>query len=229
MVSVILPIYNNAATLQELVLRIKENLSAIGPFEMVAVNDHSPDNSDVVLRTLQTQHQELKVITHDRNRGQHQAILSGMKGATGNIFVVMDADLQDNPEFISTLVATLEDQSVEACFAQREGLYQSYSRMITSRMFKRSMQVFTGLNYRAGTFFAIRKAVYVRMTRKTPTYPFVTIMVANFAQSISYIKAPRTNNKGISSYTFGKRISNARKAILCAFECRKIRTKSKAF
>ncbi|HEX7707401.1 MAG TPA: glycosyltransferase, partial [Thermoanaerobaculia bacterium] len=68
-VSVIVPVYGNASTLRELVARIAGSMSV--PFEIVFVNDASPDDSAAVLVELNA-----RVVTHERNRGQNAAVLT---------------------------------------------------------------------------------------------------------------------------------------------------------
>jgi glycosyltransferase involved in cell wall biosynthesis len=105
-VSVVLPVYEEAASLEDLVARIeatlrKERLS----FEIVAVDDGSQDETREVLRGLQSRHRRhLTVVHHLSNKGNGAALRSGIRVARGAIVVTMDADGQHSPEDIPALL-----------------------------------------------------------------------------------------------------------------------------
>jgi glycosyltransferase involved in cell wall biosynthesis len=109
-ISVIVPVYNGAATVAELVARLDSVLSAIaGRFELVLVNDGSSDDSWAVLEELTRSHHSVVAINLMRNYGQHNALLCGIRAAGCELVVTLDDDLQHPPEEIPKLIDKLSD------------------------------------------------------------------------------------------------------------------------
>src|SRR5262249_24835851 len=107
-VSVVLPVHNEEGNLRELHRRLTTVLQSIGrPYEMVFVDDGSTDRSTEILRTLYREDPSVTVIELSRNFGHHLAITAGLDHATGDAVVLMDADLQDQPEEIPALLEKL--------------------------------------------------------------------------------------------------------------------------
>ena len=103
-ISIVSPVYRGEKMVHELVCRIQKNVSGFTEdYEIILVNDASPDNSwQAILQECSIDHR-IKGINLSRNFGQHRAILSGLQYAKGDWVIVMDCDLQDKPEEISTL------------------------------------------------------------------------------------------------------------------------------
>lgn len=108
-VSVVIPVYRNEASLDELAARLVGTLRKLGgAFEIVLVDDGSPDGSWEVIRRLGAEHPEIVGLRLSRNFGQHPAIAAGFERARGELTVLMDADLQDEPEELPRLLEQLE-------------------------------------------------------------------------------------------------------------------------
>jgi len=95
-VSVILPVYNEAESLPELLTALAANYP---DYEIVVVNDGSDDDTSKVCASF-----DVKLIDHPYNMGNGAAVKTGMRHATGDIFITMDADGQHDPEDIDTLI-----------------------------------------------------------------------------------------------------------------------------
>lgn len=107
MISVVVPVFNSASVVGETIDRIVSVCRAEGwAFEVIAVDDGSDDGSLEVLRGRAVRHPGLlRVIAHTHNAGQHAALLTGLRAATGGLVVTMDDDLQHPPEALPALVA----------------------------------------------------------------------------------------------------------------------------
>lgn len=104
-ISVIPIAYKDEGNIKELYRRTSAVLKRITPnYEIIYVNDASPDNSEPILRKLAKRDKRLTVILHSRNFGAQSAFTSGMKQASGDAVVLMDGDLQDPPELIAEFV-----------------------------------------------------------------------------------------------------------------------------
>src|SRR4051794_2017359 len=93
-VSVLVPVYNNQHTLEPLCARLANVLQGYD-YEVVLVNDGSRDQSWALLTRLAAANPRLKAIGLSRNFGQHPAIAAALDHATGDVLVLMDADLED--------------------------------------------------------------------------------------------------------------------------------------
>ena len=106
--SVVVPVYGGARTLPELVSRLLAALPALaGEFEIVLVNDASPDDSWRVIQELAAAHPAVRGMDLMRNYGQHNALLCGIRSARHALVVTLDDDLQNRPEDIGRLLEAL--------------------------------------------------------------------------------------------------------------------------
>ena len=90
----------------------------------------------------------------------------------------MDADLQDPPEAIETL-SEAAGPGTRVVFAGRRGRYESYDRLLTSRLFKRLLHLCAGVPKDAGIFMALHREVADRILQLRTSYPFIQVMVAS--------------------------------------------------
>jgi undecaprenyl-phosphate 4-deoxy-4-formamido-L-arabinose transferase len=106
--SVVVPLYNEAANVAALGARLGAALDAIGePCEVLAVDDGSSDGTAALLEEEARRRPGWRVVRLERNRGQHAAILEGFRRARGRAVITLDADLQNPPEEIPRLLAAL--------------------------------------------------------------------------------------------------------------------------
>ncbi|HSS29198.1 MAG TPA: glycosyltransferase family 2 protein [Usitatibacter sp.] len=110
MLSITVPIYNEAQNLEPLHQRLVAALEPLGqPFEVVLVNDGSTDGSDRALDALAARDSRVKVVHLRRNYGQTAAMMAGIRYASGEIIIPMDGDLQNDPADIPKLLAKLDE------------------------------------------------------------------------------------------------------------------------
>jgi len=100
-ISIISPVYNGQECIEELVKKIKFYIKKCSTnFEIILIDDGSNDNSWNIIKKLKKKYKFLKGIKLKKNYGQHIAIYAGLKYSTGDIIIIMDSDLQDNPKYI---------------------------------------------------------------------------------------------------------------------------------
>lgn len=134
-ISVVTPIYKAAECVEELYRRLVAVLEQNGePFEIVMVNDASPDDSWRLIQNLARRDPRVRAINLSRNFGQHYAITAGLDHARGRYVVVMDCDLQHVPEDISRLYAkALEGHDI--VLVRRLRRHDSLFKKLASRAF----------------------------------------------------------------------------------------------
>ena len=109
-ISVVVPIYNEQETVEELYQRITATMEALGrPYEIVAVDDGSRDQSVPILLRIRAGDSRLRIVRLFRNFGQTAALYAGFSAVRGQIVVMLDADLQNPPEEIPKLVAAIDE------------------------------------------------------------------------------------------------------------------------
>lgn len=136
-VSVVVPVFNEEAALAELVARVTRTAEAAAwSWELICVLDGCTDRSAAVLAEAACP--SLRVVTLDRNRGQHVALFAGLEAARGAVVAMLDADLQNPPEELPALVAALRD-GADAAIGWRERRQDALWRTTVSRVFNLSM------------------------------------------------------------------------------------------
>lgn len=213
-VSVVVPVYRNAATLAALHGRLRAVLEPLAPFEVLFVDDCCPEGSRAVLERLATEDPCVAALLLDRNVGQHRAVLAGLACARGEWVVVMDGDLQDPPEAIPDLLRAA-DGGARAVFAGRRGAYESAGRLATSRLFKRLLHWLCGVPADAGLFVLLHRSLVRRLLELGGPRPFVLAMIGCTglpSVSVPISRVPRPS--GASSYSGWGRLASAASALL---------------
>ncbi len=143
--SVIVPVYNSEATLQELVTRTESVLASItDDAEIILVNDGSQDSSWAKICELSTKSSSVRGLNLMRNYGQHNALLTGIRAAQYETSVTMDDDLQHPPEEIPRLLSKLAEgfDVVYGVPAQEQhGLWRDIASQVTKLVLQNSMGV----------------------------------------------------------------------------------------
>lgn len=138
-ISVVVPVYRGAGTIPELVGRLAAVLpKAASQFEVILVNDGSPDNSWSVVESLCSQYAWVRGINLMRNYGQHNATLCGVRAARYEIIVTLDDDLQHPPEEIPTLLDRLCN-GADVVYGVPQKRPHSWWRNQSSILFKRML------------------------------------------------------------------------------------------
>jgi polyisoprenyl-phosphate glycosyltransferase len=106
LISVVVACYRDAGNVREMSSRLTSALAQVtANYEIIFVNDNSPDNAEELLLEIAAQDAHVTVISHSRNFGSQMAFTSGMRQSLGDAVILMDGDLQDPPETIPVLVA----------------------------------------------------------------------------------------------------------------------------
>lgn len=214
MLSILVPVYNNADTVSELAQRVA---SALGDreYEIVFVDDGSVDGSAELLKSLASHDRRIKLISLSRNFGQHPSISAALEHAQGDALILMDADLQDRPEDIPALLAPLSGEYEVVYSIKRgpDGRSQRLSSAIFHYVFSRIVGVKVPANI--GTFRAfsarVRDALLLFPERNILYGPlmFYIGFRSTFVEVEHVARAGRT-----SSYSFGKRLALAINSLL---------------
>jgi len=222
--AVIVPVYRNAETLRELADRVRATLTdSVDDYRLLFVVDASPDESWAKVLELASRDKRVTGVLLPENVGQHRALLAGLASIRAEMYAVLDADLQDPPEMLKAMLERARSHG-ESVFAGRVGYYQSWGRMLSSRVFKWLLGWWVGLPANVGTYLVIPEVVAHAMLKLNSRHPQVVVMARRCSRSwgvISYRREIRAH--GHSAYSTLGRIRAAWLAMRCAWECREPR------
>lgn len=205
--SVLVPVYRSEATLRPLLARLQPALATItNSYEIILINDGSPDRSGEVIRELAARDPRVRGIQLMRNFGQHNALLCGIRAARNEVIVTLDDDLQNPPEEISKLLAKL-DEGYDVVYGAPRQTHQPLLRNLATRVIKLFMQSAMGAETarQISSFRVFRTPL--REAFAVFRGPFVIIDVLLTWGSCRFAAAPVQHNvraAGQSNYTLRK-------------------------
>jgi polyisoprenyl-phosphate glycosyltransferase len=216
MLSAVITCYKDEPALRPMHTRLTAVFASLGvKYEIIFVNDGSPDAADAVLKELTAQDNHVLAIQHSRNFGSQSAFVSGMQLATGDAIILLDGDLQDPPELISEFFSKWQEgyDVVYGCRGKREGsvIFELLTRVFY-RIFRRVANVPMPLD--AGDFSLMDRKVVDALLALPETDQFLRGLRAwvGFNQTgVDYVRPKRAF--GRSTHSFLKNIWWARKGI----------------
>jgi len=131
--SVVVPVYNEEGNLPILIPQLDQVLKPLGkPFEMIFVDDGSTDGSRRILKEMISQYPQIRILGFKKNCGETAAGAAGLKEARGEIVITIDADLQNDPGDIPTMLTYLKEYDMVTGWRQKRE--DSWVKRITSRI-----------------------------------------------------------------------------------------------
>lgn len=210
--SIVTPVYGCCKSLTSLYERLNKTLSTITDnFEIIMVNDASPDNAWESIKTLASKDSRVKGINLSRNFGQHKAITAGLDYASGDWIVVMDCDLQDQPEEITKLYNKAQE-GYDIVFGRRAERKDSFFKKLSSKLFHKVYDYFTEskIDNTIANFSIISKKVLISlqgMKEQNRSYPLFVNWIGFKRVEVDIEHAKREEGK--STYTFNKLVNLA--------------------
>ncbi len=190
--------------------RIRPVMTAMErPYEVVFVDDGSRDRSLEILKGF-AQSPEVRVVELTRNYGQHAAILAGFSIVRGDIVVTLDADLQNPPEEIPRLIATMEEGGFDVVGSIRRGRKDSFFRIIPSKIINMVARKITGVRMTdwGCMLRAYRRTVVERMSACHEHATFIPALATYFGKRVTEIEvAHEERHGGKSNYPLRKLIN----------------------
>jgi undecaprenyl-phosphate 4-deoxy-4-formamido-L-arabinose transferase len=210
--SIIIPVYRSSESLPELLAELARVLPGISTtYEVILVDDASPDESWRVVQALSAEYPYVRGIQLMRNYGQHNALLCGIRAARYELIVTMDDDLQHPPDQIPVLLAELNkgfDVVYGAPDAEKHGLL----RDLASQMTKWALQGAMGVEIarKVGAFRIFRANLRDAFERFTGPNVSIDVLLTWGTTRFSAVTVPHHARKyGQSNYTFAKLVRHA--------------------
>lgn len=208
--SVVIPVYNEAANLSELIDRCLAACRTTGRgFEIILVDDGSQDASRDLIRRAADCNTEVVAVILNRNYGQHAAVFAGLDQSRGEIVVTLDADLQNPPEEIPHLLEAM-DAGVDVVGTVRQHRRDTLFRRGASALINRIVQRSTGvMMHDYGCMLrAYRRTIVDAMLQCRESSTFIPVLANSFAGATAEIPVTHAKRtQGESKYSFFKLIS----------------------
>jgi len=210
--SLVVPVYRSQNILAHLVEEVQSAMNASGfngDFELLLVNDNSPDDSWRVICELARVHPFIRGVSLRKNFGQHGATMAGLNYARGEIVVIMDDDLQHPPAEILKIVNAIE-AGYDVCYTRYTGRQHARWKIIGSWFNDRVATVFLdkpkGLYL--SSFKAIRREVAHEVVKYDGPYAYLDGLILETTRSITAVDiAHQTRREGQSNYNLKRSVS----------------------
>ena len=204
--SIVVPVFNSASTLERLVGRLRPVVEGLSDtYELILVNDGSRDRSWEIISELTDANEWIRAIDLMRNYGQHNAVLCGIRAAKHAVIVTLDDDLQNPPEEIAKLLEEL-DKGYDVVYGVpatgQQGVWRVVSSQLTKLVLQTAMGAETARNISA--FRAFRTEVRNAFGNFQAPYVSIDVLLTWGASRFSGVRvahAPRAAGK--SNYTLG--------------------------
>jgi undecaprenyl-phosphate 4-deoxy-4-formamido-L-arabinose transferase len=202
-ISVVIPVYNEAASLRELYARAVEALDVAGSsFELIFVDDGSTDTTFAELERLHAAGGRVRAVRFKRNFGQHSAMHAGLVRARGEVLVTMDGDLQNSPEDLPRLVEAVE-AGADVASGTRTARRDSWGRTLPSRFINGMLRRFTGVEIAdfGCAFNAYRRSAIEPMLGAIGRQKFTKALVLSGGASVVEVPVQHSPRAGRSRYS----------------------------
>ena len=202
--SIVVPVYRSAECLPALVRRIeKEVADYFQIYELILVNDDSPDTSWEVIQRLASEHHFITGVNLRKNAGQDNAIMAGLNVATGEVVIIMDDDLQHDPSDIPALDRQIK-YGFDVVYARFEHMQQALWKNFGSWFNDRFAMLTLGKpkNIYMSPYKALRREVVHEVIKYAGPYPYVDGLIFAVTSKITQIPATHhTRFAGKSNYS----------------------------
>jgi len=210
-ISFVIPCYGSENTLEQVVKEIRETVGAEKDYgyEIVLVNDNSPDNVFDVIKKLCVSDKQVKAVSLAGNFGQHAALMAGLRHVTGDFVVCLDDDGQTPANAVFSLIEKLK-QGHDVAFAdygiKKQSLLKNLGSWVNLIMLRAFMNAPKGIIF--SSYFAMRRLVSDEMVKYKSPYPYSVGLILSITRNIVNVKCEdRKRFAGKSGYTLNKLLS----------------------
>jgi glycosyltransferase involved in cell wall biosynthesis len=210
--TILVPVYRSEATIGELVDSVVETVaSQANLWEIILVNDGSPDNSHAVILQAMERHPGLiRYVRLYRNFGEHNAVMCGLNYVTGDCVAIIDDDFQNPPDQIVGLVKRLYEGDFDVVYSYYEKKQHSWFRNAGSRVndIVATLLLKKPRNLYLSSFKVMSADLVKLIVQYRGPFPYIDGLILRTTTRIgTQLVQHETRKEGKSSYTFAKLIS----------------------
>ena len=204
LLSVVIPVYRSEAYLAATVSELVKDLAPRGAFELVLVNDGSPDGVQRTIDGLCAADERIRQVSLARNVGQHRAVLRGLARARGDVVVTVDDDGQNPPAAVLSVVEALQREDLDVVYGRFQSVEQSPGRRLVSRANRWLSQMTLANKKRLSitNVRAIRGDLARWLGASDSGYPYIDALVFRATSRVGEVAVEhRPRGRGESTYT----------------------------
>lgn len=206
-ISVVIPVYRSREIVEPLCRALLNSLSSLR-YEIILVDDCSPDDSWAVIKRVAAQHEQIRGIHLRKNAGQDRAIMAGLNFAKGDYVVIMDDDLQHDPEDIPRLYRKIIE-GYDVCYAnyrkKRQKFYKNFGSYLAGRVARWVLSKPNDIYM--SPFKIIRREVTDRIVAYKGPFPYIDGLIFQITGNITQITVEHHQRyAGKSTHTVWKQI-----------------------
>jgi len=201
--SVVVPVYNGQRSLEELCSRIFRTFESLGhSFEIILVNDASPDGSWHVIRQLKPQYgNHIKGVDLASNVGQHKALLCGFQFVEGQFAITIDDDLQIPPEEIGSLLERQKRTGAEVVYGVYANKKHGAVRNLGSKLMEKMFHRFASTPGKGSSFKLLGSRIVGRLESHNHSYVYLDELIGWYAHHVEFVSVKHESRKqGKSGY-----------------------------
>ena len=212
LVSFVIPCYRSQDTISGVVREIRETMAALSPYdyEIVLVNDGSPDNTFEVISELALSDSHIIAVDLAKNFGQHAALMSGLNNCSGDIIVCLDDDGQTPACEVGKLLERLESDDCDIAMAAYEHKQHSAFRNFGTKLNNLMTEIMLGKprDLSMTSYFAMKRFVVDEILNYKNCFPYLDGLILRCTRRIRTVPVEhRAREVGSSGYTLGKLFS----------------------
>lgn len=207
-ISVVVPVYNGAATVPRLIEELDKQLRPQNDLELILVNDGSTrDNSDEVCEAAAKHHDWIVYLELSKNFGEHNAVMAGLNHVTGDFVVIMDDDLQNPPHEVIRLVDELDRGGHDVVFSYYKkkqhsvdrNLGSAFNNLVASYVLKKPRDLYLS------SFKAIRRSLVKQIVKYDGPFPYIDGLILRNTQRWGRLEVEHDSREvGRSNYSLAK-------------------------
>ncbi|MBR6627509.1 MAG: glycosyltransferase family 2 protein [Lachnospiraceae bacterium] len=207
-VSFVIPCYRSELTLEKVVAEIDAKMTEMSQYtyEIILVNDCSPDGTLAVIRRLCQEKPYVKGISFAKNFGQHAGLMAGLRASSGDYVICLDDDGQTPADEVHKLLEKLEEgfDAVYARYGQKQhsgfrNLGSKVNELMTRVMLNKPADLYIS------SYFGVQRFVVEDMIKYENSYPYVIGLVLRATRCITNVDVKhREREEGASGYTLKK-------------------------
>jgi len=206
--SILIPVYNGADSIQKLVEKIESELSEVN-YEIVMVNDGSKDSSEQTCSTLADSSEKLKFISLRKNFGEHNTVMCGLNFIKGEYVVIIDDDFQNPPSEIKKLLNEIE-RGYDVVYSRFEkknhkvwrNIGSKLTNMVATKLLKKPKDLYLS------SFKILRKELVQSIIQYKGPSPYIDGLIWRSTNNYSVVEVIHNKRQsGTSNYTLKKLVS----------------------
>ncbi len=206
LLSVVIPVYRGAKTIRKLVEKLHEELSDYS-FEIVLVNDGSPDNSEQVCLELSKEYKNITFVSLRKNFGEFNAVMCGLNHVRGEYAVMIDDDFQNPPSEIIKLLNEAQNTGLEVIYTyysdKKHSVFRNFGSWLVNQLATRLLNKPKGLYL--SSFKLISKEVVDEICNYKGPFPYIDGIIFSLVSKVGSVHVEHSKREeGRSNYTFSK-------------------------